>query len=99
VLKYFSGAPPENSGGAENAAKNSGTNGKNFFCYIFDMSMRHPVWAAEINVTACTIVWFKNPYRNPKFENSQDYAQKLQRNCTFMNSASGESWQDPESES
>jgi hypothetical protein len=26
--------------------------------------------------------------RNLKPENSQDYAQKLQRNCTFMNSAS-----------
>jgi hypothetical protein len=30
-----------------------------------------------------------NPYRNLKSENSQDYAQKPQRNCTFMNSASG----------
>ncbi len=37
----------------------------------------------------------RNPYRNLKSENSQDYAQKLQRNCTFMNSASGESWKDP----
>jgi hypothetical protein len=26
-----------------------------------------------------------NPYRNIKSENSQEYAQKLQRNCTFMN--------------
>jgi hypothetical protein len=31
----------------------------------------------------------KNPYRNFKSENSQDYAQKPQRNFTFMNSASG----------
>ena len=30
----------------------------------------------------------RNPYRNLKSENSQDYAQKPQRNCTFMNSAS-----------
>ena len=30
----------------------------------------------------------RNPYRNLKFENSQDYAQKPQQNCTFMNSAS-----------
>ena len=30
-----------------------------------------------------------NPYRNLKSENSQDYAQKPQRNCTFMTSASG----------
>jgi hypothetical protein len=28
-------------------------------------------------------------YGNLKSENSQDYAQKRQRNCTFMNSASG----------
>ncbi len=27
-------------------------------------------------------------YENLKYENSQDYAQKSQRNCTFMNSAS-----------
>jgi hypothetical protein len=31
----------------------------------------------------------RNPYGNLKSENSQDYAQKPQRNCTFMNSASG----------
>ncbi len=30
----------------------------------------------------------RNPYRNLKSENSQDYAQKPQRNLTFMNSAS-----------
>jgi hypothetical protein len=34
----------------------------------------------------------RNPYRNLKSENSQDYAQKPQRNCTFMNSASGKNW-------
>jgi hypothetical protein len=28
----------------------------------------------------------RNPYRNLKSKNSQDYAQKPQRNCTFMNS-------------
>jgi hypothetical protein len=27
----------------------------------------------------------RNPYRNLKSENSQDYAQKPQRNCMFMN--------------
>jgi hypothetical protein len=32
-------------------------------------------------------------YRNLKSENSQDYAQKPQRNCTFMNSASGQPFQ------
>jgi len=26
----------------------------------------------------------RNPYKNFKSENSQDYAQKLQRNCKFM---------------
>ncbi len=31
----------------------------------------------------------RNPYRNLKFGNSQDYAQKPQRNCRFMKSASG----------
>ncbi len=31
------------------------------------------------------------PYRNLKSENSQDYTQNPQRNCTFMNSASGSS--------
>ncbi len=31
----------------------------------------------------------RNPLRNLKSESSQDYAQKPQRNCTFMNSASG----------
>jgi hypothetical protein len=29
----------------------------------------------------------RNPYRNLKSENSQDYVQKPQRNCTFMNPA------------
>jgi hypothetical protein len=29
-----------------------------------------------------------NPYTNLKSENSQEYAQKHQQNCTFMNSAS-----------
>ncbi len=31
----------------------------------------------------------RNPYRNIKSENSKDFDQKPQRNCTFMNSASG----------
>jgi hypothetical protein len=36
---------------------------------------------------------FRNPYRNLKSENSQDYqdyAQQPQCNCTFMNSVSGQ---------
>ncbi len=35
-------------------------------------------------------LWFRNTYRNLKSENSQDCAQKPQRNCTFMNLASGQ---------
>jgi hypothetical protein len=31
----------------------------------------------------------KNPYGNLKSDNSQDYAQKPQRKCTFMTSAAG----------
>ncbi len=31
----------------------------------------------------------RNPYTNIKSENSQDYAQKPQLNCTFVNSVSG----------
>jgi hypothetical protein len=34
----------------------------------------------------------RNPIRNLKSENSQDYARKPYRNCTFMNSASGQNW-------
>ncbi len=33
----------------------------------------------------------RNPYRNLMSENSQDYAQKPQRNCAFKNSASDQS--------
>jgi hypothetical protein len=32
----------------------------------------------------------RNPFRNLRSENSQDYAQKPQPNCTFMNSTSGQ---------
>jgi hypothetical protein len=34
----------------------------------------------------------RNPYRNLKSENSQEYAQKPQQNCMFMNSASALPW-------
>jgi hypothetical protein len=33
-------------------------------------------------------IFLRNPYRNLKSENSKDFAQTPQRNCTFMNSAS-----------
>jgi hypothetical protein len=53
VLKYFSVTPPENSGGAENSTKNSDPHAIIFFFYMYEISQRHPVWVAEINVTAC----------------------------------------------
>jgi hypothetical protein len=53
VLKSFSKTSPENSDGAENSAEISGTNGINFFCYMYESSLRHPVWVPEINVKAC----------------------------------------------
>jgi hypothetical protein len=56
VLKYFSVKPPENSGGAENSTDNSGPNGKNVFCSMYELSQWHPVWVADINVMACNSV-------------------------------------------
>ncbi len=53
MLKSFSKTSPENSGGAENSAEISGTNGINFFCYMYESSLRHPVRVPEINITAC----------------------------------------------
>jgi hypothetical protein len=53
VLKYFSVTPPENSSGAENSTENSGPHAKNFFCSMYEMSQRHPVWVAENHVPAC----------------------------------------------
>jgi hypothetical protein len=37
---------------AENSTENSGPR-LNFFCYMYESSQLHPVWVAEINVTAC----------------------------------------------
>jgi hypothetical protein len=54
--KIFFGTAPENSGGTENSAENSGPNGRIFFCYMYEFSLRHPVWVAEINITACNSV-------------------------------------------
>jgi hypothetical protein len=56
VLKSFTKTSPENSGGAENSAEISGTNGINFFCYMYESSLRHPVWVPEINVKVCNSV-------------------------------------------
>jgi hypothetical protein len=48
--------PLENYGGAENSAENSGTNGKQIFGSMYELSLRHPVWVAKINITACNSV-------------------------------------------
>jgi hypothetical protein len=57
VLKLFSKTPPENSGGPENSAETAGTSGINFFCYMYESSLRHPVWVPEINVKPCNSAW------------------------------------------
>ncbi len=56
VLKSFSKTSAENSGGTENSAEISSTNGIHFFCYMYESSLQHPVWVPEINVTACNSV-------------------------------------------
>ncbi len=56
MLKYFSVTPPENSGGAVNSTENSGPHAKNFFCSMYESSLRHPVWVPEINVKPCNSV-------------------------------------------
>jgi hypothetical protein len=68
VLKYFSITPPENSGGAENSTENSGPHAKNFFCSMYEMSQRHPVWVAENHVTACNSVAGQYAFSNAGFE-------------------------------
>ncbi len=62
MLNSFSKTSPENSGGAENSAEISGTNGINFFCYMYQSSLRHPVWVPEINVKACNSALSSNVY-------------------------------------
>ncbi len=59
--QVFFKTSPENSGGAENSAEISGTNGLNFFCYMYESSLWHPVWVPEINVTACNsvVTWYE----------------------------------------
>ncbi len=57
MLKYFSVTPPENSVGAENSTENSGPHAKNFFCSVYESSLRHPVWVPEINVNPCNSVY------------------------------------------
>ncbi len=54
MLKYFT--PPENSGDTENSTESSGPHAKNFFCSLYEMSQRHPVWVAENRVKPCNSV-------------------------------------------
>jgi hypothetical protein len=58
VLNYFSLAPPENSGGAENSTEKSDSHAKNFFCSMYEMSQQHPVWVAENHVKPCNSVYY-----------------------------------------
>jgi hypothetical protein len=39
VLKYFTGTPLENSGGAENSEEKSNINSKKLFCSIYEFSL------------------------------------------------------------
>jgi hypothetical protein len=56
VFKNFSISPPKNSGGAEKSTEISGSHAKNFFCSMYEMSQRHPVWVAENHVSPCNNV-------------------------------------------
>jgi hypothetical protein len=48
-----------NSGGAENSTEKSGPHAKNFFCSMYEMSQRHPVWVAENHVNPCNSVLYE----------------------------------------
>jgi hypothetical protein len=62
VFKHLSITPPENSGGAEKSSEISGSHTKNFFCSMYEMSQRHPVWVAENQVNPCNSEGFScNP--------------------------------------
>jgi hypothetical protein len=61
-FKSFTKTSPEKSGGTENSAEISGTNGINFFCCMYESSLPHPVWVLEINVMACNSVWNTRNY-------------------------------------
>ncbi len=39
-----------------NSKENSGPHAKNFFCSMYEMSQRHPVWVAENHVKPCNSV-------------------------------------------
>jgi hypothetical protein len=68
-------------------------------CYVFKLTLPLTISIVQLLYTIIKEKGGKpdrkphglsNPYRNLKYENSQDYAQKPQRRCTFMNSASGQ---------
>jgi hypothetical protein len=71
VLKYFSVTPPENSGGADKSTENSGPHAKNFFCSIYEMSQRHPVWVAKNRVNPCNSAATAAGTRNYNISNIQ----------------------------
>jgi hypothetical protein len=72
--QVFFKTPPENSSGAENSAEISGTNGINFFCYMYESSLRHPVWVPEINVKACnSVMQFQSPQFRGLLSHSSSY--------------------------
>ncbi len=48
--QLFSSTTPENSGGAENLAEKSDPDSTKFFCYMYEYSLRNPVWVAEITL-------------------------------------------------
>ncbi len=39
-----------------NSTENSGPHGKSFFCSMYEMSQRHPVWVTENHVKPCNSV-------------------------------------------
>jgi hypothetical protein len=61
-----------NSGGPENSVENSGTNGKKHFCSMYESSLRHPVWALKMNVTACNSAHSKILQHHPPTLDSDD---------------------------
>ena len=62
MLKHFSITPPKNFGGAEKSTENSGSHAKNFFCSMYEMSQRHPVWVTENHVNPCNSVEFQKSW-------------------------------------
>jgi hypothetical protein len=70
-----------------------GTKVSEFFSLLFTVTCTNGFYPLpHLNKSCLKLVCNVNiVYRNLKSEDSQDYAQKPERNCTFMNSASGSS--------